>query len=630
MSAPLLRLLLLEDNPADAHVIRSMLRKSKFEIRWVGRLAEALEVLPSTEIDEILVDLNLPDSRGLDTLDRILAHDPSKPVVVITGFDDEATALQALARGAQDYLVKGRVDAAAVVHALKYGFKRKEADEQIRAREASMRAILENALDAVVGMDRNGVVTGWNRRAEEVFGWSRQEAIGKTMADLIIPERFREDHRRGLARLLATGQGSILGKRIELSALRRDGTEFPIELAVTAIANGHGITFCGFVSDISARKTGEERLRASEQRFRALVENSADGILLLDREAKIVYASPAITRILGYWVDEVIGVDIFSWIHPDDAAQARARFQSAMVDEARPEFAEYRARHKDGSWRRIEVIRGNRLHDPAIRAVIVNYRDVTDRWTSQEMFGQMQRQIEQNLRVVSLGQVAATVAHEFNNVLMAILPFAQLLQRKLAGQAGCDVPVRNIIAAVHRGARVTEQILRFANPAEPRIEQLEAPAWLRAFVLQAHMMFADRDVTMEADTPFSVRADPAQLAQVMLNLLTNARDATAPGAPITVGAVLADDVQFLRDRLTEPGHFGAFFARDRGPGIPEDVLARIFEPLFTTKRTGGTGLGLAVSHQIVVHHGGELLVETAVGVGTTFYVVLPLARSVEA
>ena len=87
---------------------------------------------------------------------------------------------------------------------------------------------------------------------------------------------------------------------------------------------------------------------------------------------------------------------------------------------------------------------------------------------------------------------------------------------------------------------------------------------------------------------------------------------------------------FLRDRLTDPGHFGAFFARDHGPGIPEDVLARIFEPLFTTKKTGGTGLGLAVSHQIVVHHGGELLVETAVGEGTTFYVVLPLARSVEA
>jgi two-component system cell cycle sensor histidine kinase/response regulator CckA len=123
-----------------------------------------------------------------------------------------------------------------------------------------------------------------------------------------------------------------------------------------------------------------------------------------------------------------------------------------------------------------------------------------------------------------------------------------------------------------------------------------------------------------------LRADPEQLSQVMLNLVGNARDASPSGAAVTISVVRADTLPFLRERLAEPDQFAAMLVRDRGTGIDPEVLDRIFEPLFTTKRSGGTGLGLAVVQQIVTAHSGQIVVESKAGSGTTFYVALPLAR----
>jgi signal transduction histidine kinase len=249
--------------------------------------------------------------------------------------------------------------------------------------------------------------------------------------------------------------------------------------------------------------------------------------------------------------------------------------------------------------------------------VVIAFRDTTKQ-------KEMQRQVEQAVRVASLGRVAASVAHEFNNVLMGIQPFAEILQRKTAENAEFQKPLRHIVDSVKRGRLVSHQILRFASPAAPQLSSLDLGAWIRDFSDEARHALRDRVLDLGPIEPLIVEADREQLSQVMVNLVTNARDASPAGAPVTISIVRADTVPFLRQRLQNSERFATISVRDRGTGIPQGVLDRIFEPLFTTKRSGGTGLGLAVVQQIVSEHGGEILVDSAAGTGSTFYITLPL------
>ncbi|MEA2415391.1 MAG: hypothetical protein QOI58_2048, partial [Thermoanaerobaculia bacterium] len=497
------------------------------------------------------------------------------------------------------------------------------------------------------------------------------------------------------------------------------------------------------------RSRAQEDCRRSEQRFRALLENSSDGIALIDAEGNVHYSSPAIRRILGYPVDEFVGMNVFTLIHRHDVDAARQRLVEVVKDPAAlVPVSDVRYRHRDGTWRYLEVLRTNHLDDPAVRAIVVNFRDVTERrlaldtaerlrrryevilnsiadgvhglnregkitfenaasasmlgWEPENLTGriahetihhshadgsphpeedcpimatlrdgvvrhisddlfwrkdgtsfsveyvaapkidsqgqmlgvvvafrdvtrlrEMQRQVDQAVRVSSLGRVAASVAHEFNNVLMAIQPFVEILQRQIGNDASSSKALRYINEGVRRGRRVSHQILRFANPAEPRLMTLDAGAWMRTFSEEARVTLHDHRVEAGPAESLMVRADAEQLSQVMLNLVSNARDASPAGTTITIGVTRAEAVPFLRERLPNPRCCAALFVRDRGRGIAPEVLEHIFEPLFTTKRSGGTGLGLAVVEQIIAEHGGKVIVEST-GAGSTFYIVLPL------
>jgi PAS domain S-box-containing protein len=745
LPAPI-RVLLLEDTDLDAYAFEEVLRQSAFAVQRVSRLAEAAAALLVEEFDVILCDLGLPDSAGLETLESLLQC-TAIPIVVVTGRGDEETALRAVAAGAQDYLVKGTTDANMLLRALRYAVERRRTNEDDSSIEAHTRAILEGALDAVVSIGHDGRIVRWNRSAEEIFGWQRTEVLGKRLDEVVVPERYREQHRCGLTHFAETGDAPLLGKRVEWTALRRDGTEFPVEVRITAEAGHAGMTFTAFVADITERRRAEDERKASEAKFRALVEHTSDVIFLYGADGTFTYASPAVTRMLGYKPAELLGRYPDDFIHPDDVAYVAQRFSTPPAGNAIPVLAEFRFRHKDGSWRNLEVLRANRLSDPAVRAVVGNVRDVTGRrqaqqaldalrrryelilnsitdgvhgidlagnvvfenpaasvmlgWRPAELIGrpahqtvhhsradgsprpesecpmhwtladgsvrcseddvfwtkdgtplrveytaapmldeqgriagavvtfrdiskqkQMEQQIEQGLRVASLGRVSASVAHEFNNLLMSIAPSAELLRRKAADPT-LEKPVKQVLDAVRRGQRLTDEILRFTNPPEPRIQRIDLAAATREFCEQARGLLADRRLEIDMPADVEVRADADQLSQVMLNLVTNARNATEAGGKVTIGAAPAGSIAFLRKQLPNAERFVALYVRDDGCGISAEAKERIFEPFFTTRKRGGTGLGLAVAYRIVAQHGGHILIESEVGQGSTFYVVLP-------
>jgi signal transduction histidine kinase len=253
-----------------------------------------------------------------------------------------------------------------------------------------------------------------------------------------------------------------------------------------------------------------------------------------------------------------------------------------------------------------------------------------DNFDLQRVITESERRLESRLlqaeRVSSLGRLAASVAHEFNNVLMGIQPFIDVLTRRAGSDPAVKLAAPRIADAVARGKRITQEILRFTRIAEPSRVALNVAEWLQAFEPEiTQLAGAAVAVTIDADSSLTMLADPHQLRQVFANLVVNAHDAMPSGGRLEIRAV-ADTINGGSDGRTNVVHFTI---RDTGVGMPEETLLYIFEPLFTTKRFGGTGLGLAVASQILQQHQGHIYAESVPDQGTTFHVILPAAGPLE-
>jgi PAS domain S-box-containing protein len=253
--------------------------------------------------------------------------------------------------------------------------------------EDRMRSILESALDCVVAMNHEGRITEFNRAAEKTFGYKRSEAIGQPLADLIIPESLREKHQQGLSHYLTTGEGPVLGKRIEISAVRRDGAEFPVELAITRIGSQEPPMFTGFIRDITERKQVEEELRATHKHFRHLLSHTPAVIysLRIDGESVTpIFVSENIERLLGV---SVANASDYKWwresVHPEDRDRAVSTLANAMAGDGYS--MEYRIRHRDGTYHWVEdnnrVVR-NEMGAPT--QMVGVWADISDRKRTEE------------------------------------------------------------------------------------------------------------------------------------------------------------------------------------------------------------------------------------------------------
>ncbi len=232
-----LRLLIVEDSEDDALLIVRELKRAGYEPSYerVDTDAAVRAALNRGPWDVIVSDFNMPGFTGTDALKLLRTRDQDTPFIFVSGTIGEDVAVEAMRAGAQDYVTKGdlRRLVPAIERELRDAAARRAGAHAVRASEAQLRAILYAALDAHITMDAAGTVTSWNPQAEAVFGWSEPDVLGKRLGDLIVPMAHRQAHVRGIEGFLETGEGPILNRRLELTALRRNGDEFSIELAVT-------------------------------------------------------------------------------------------------------------------------------------------------------------------------------------------------------------------------------------------------------------------------------------------------------------------------------------------------------------------------------------------------------------
>jgi PAS domain S-box-containing protein len=300
-----LRILLLEDHAADADLLIAELRRASVEaeVKVVGTRAAYLENLDPA-FDAIISDFDLPQFNAKEALTLLQAQQLDIPFIVVSGAIGEETAVDLMKLGAADYLLKDRLARLPQVlaHAVKARLLRVErlnGQKELRESEERMRAILESALDAVITMDRNGQIVEFNPAAEKIFGFRRDEAIGERLVNLIIPERLREDHSRGLELYLKTGEARMLGRRVEVTARRADGLEFPAEMAVIRIGSKQPPMFTAFVRDIGEKLRAQKSVRESEERLQSVVTNLREGLIISDMEGELLDWNPAALEMHG-------------------------------------------------------------------------------------------------------------------------------------------------------------------------------------------------------------------------------------------------------------------------------------------------------------------------------------------
>jgi PAS domain S-box-containing protein len=278
----------------------------------------------------------------------------------------------------------------------------KRAEEALRQSEQRTRMIIDTALDAVISMDSSGVITDWSAQTERMFGWSRAEAIGQRMSDTIVPQRYRDAHNRGLEKFLATGEGPVLNRRIEVTALTRDGREFPIELAISPAKLGDVWSFSAFIRDLTERKEAEEALRQGEQRYRELFEHIPVGLYQSTPHGGLIDANPAMVSMLGFPDRESLIASPAASLYVDP--RDRLRWSEQMKGEGAVLDFEVQMRRLDGAiiWAR-DTTHVKRAPDGTVLLYEGVLEDITWRVEAEQLLQANERRLTQILEVVPIG-----------------------------------------------------------------------------------------------------------------------------------------------------------------------------------------------------------------------------------
>jgi PAS domain S-box-containing protein len=474
-------------------------------------------------------------------------------------------------------------------------------------------AILKEANDAYVAMDRTGLVLDWNRQAEATFGWTYEQARGQPVAELIIPPRYREAHRQGLHRYLDTGDASVLNKPVELNALHRDGHEFPIEITIWPLEDDDGTTFSAFVRDITKRLETEEALRRSEARKTALLESIAEGVITTDADGRITSINPAMERLSGWRQVEVVGRN-YSEVYPAfDAFGEQVSQEERILTRALADKAIVTSRGFDMFFR----IRDGRRVPVSATAAPISGGDG-------ESVGAVEvvRDVSDEQEVDQLkSSLVSTVSHELRTPLTMIQGFSELLLTRDLAEKRSREALQQINASAERLSRLIEDLLSVSRIDSGRLVARTEPERLDEIIDEVVVTFErreERSLVVEVDPHLpKVMADRDKLVQILTNLISNALKYSAPPTQVKVTAA-------------QVGATVQVAVIDSGIGLTEEEQSQLFSKFFRADRdevrdAGGTGLGLYIAKSLVEMQDGQLWVNSEPGRGSTFQFSLPVA-----
>jgi PAS domain S-box-containing protein len=506
---------------------------------------------------------------------------------------------------------------------------RKEAEEALRRSEARKAAVLETALDAIVSIDSEGRVIEWNPAAERIFGYTRELALGRDMAELVVPRATTEPNRKGLARYLQNGRGRLLGHRTEMMALRANGAEFPVEITITRIP-GEPMVYTSFIRDITERRRTEEALRKSEERFRLLVEGVEDyAIYMLDTHGRITTWNAGAQRIEGYRAPEIIGRRFHRFYTTEDVERKKPD-QALAVATAEGRFHDERwLVRKDGTqfWASF-VITALRDENGKLTGFSTIARDITKRKHAEDEIHRLNAELERQVQERTAELQAAyqemeafsySISHDLRAPLIHIAGFVEMLRAELG--PSLDEKSRRHLQTIcdsseHMG-RMIADLLTFSRIGRSDMHKvrLNLTDLVKDVQRELQPFLKDRKVTWIIPELPEMNGDPFLMRQALVNLLGNALKFTRPRpeARIEIGVTATDKENI-------------FFVRDNGVGFDmkySGKLFGVFQRLHAASEFEGTGIGLANVRRIIQRHGGRTWAEGTVNGGATVFFSLP-------
>jgi PAS domain S-box-containing protein len=372
-------------------------------------------------------------------------------------------------------------------------------------------------------------------------------------------------------------------------------------------------------------RASEEALRASEERYHTIFNASVDGIALCTSDGRIVDANPAFCRLQGYTREELLAVESFQFVHPDSHMRCWAFFEAASAGHSLK--SEAKAQRKDGTIFEVEV-HGVPVHYGNEPHLLLIMRDISAR-------ARLEAQLRQSQKMEAIGHLTGGVAHDFNNILTAVMGYVAMAQERVAGQGDekLDKYLDRALRSGRQARDLIQQMLTFSRGQRGEPRALQLPPLVKESVMLMRSTLPSSiefDTELDAALP-AVLLDPVQLEQVLMNLCINARDAMQGAGTLHIGLKQATHHDGACTSCHQPvrGTYVELVVRDNGPGIAPEVVERMFEPFFSTKEVGkGSGMGLSTVHGIVHEHGGHIIVETRPGTGAAFRVLFqPMSQA---
>ena len=504
-----------------------------------------------------------------------------------------------------------------------------QTDQRIAA-ENRFRLVVEAAPNAMVMVNRAGEIVLVNAQAERVFEYSRTELLGQPV-EMLVPERFRSGHAEMCASFYAAPGPRSIGARRNLFGRKKDGSEFPVEIGLNPIETDEGLMVLAAVVDITERKAAERALRESEYSARslaAIVESSDDAIASTTLDGVVTSWNKAAERIFGYTAEEMIGQSILRLAvpgHGDDMVDILDRIRRRE----RVDHYETTRRHKNGTILHISLS-VSPIYDTDGRLIGASKvsRDITAAKTAEMALEQSEARLQEMhaellhvSRLSAMGQVVATLAHELNQPLTAISNYMEAARVLL--DRGGDLPLSRIGNAIDRAGeqavragQIIQRLRGFLSHGNNE-RQIEAVSPLvKEAVELAHLDMRQTGVTIRlgnVPADVGILADKVQIQQVLLNLLRNAAEAVADQESREITLLTEANATALQISVV-----------DNGPGLPDEVRDKLFQPFVSTKKTG-MGVGLSICHTIITAHDGHLWSEPNPDGGTIFRFTLPIA-----
>ncbi len=503
--------------------------------------------------------------------------------------------------------------------------------ETLQKSEERFRSLIEASHDGIVIANAQGEVIAVNRAAEEMFGYGEKELEGKPLA-ILMPERYLERHLVGMKNCIATGASQYLGKAFAFEGLRKDGSEFSLELNISSWVSKGEVNFGGIIRDVTERARLEVETHNAQQRFKTLVDSMDGLVYVADFETyELLFVNKYGRDIWG----EIAGQVCWQTLQTGQTGPCAFCTNDRLLDaDGRPtgvcvwEFQNtvnkewYECRDQaiewtDGRYVRMEIA-----------------TNITARKQAEQEKADLETQIRTIQKMEAIGTLAGGIAHDFNNILVPIIAYTDMVMAtETAGSANWQ-NLQEVYKAANRAKELVKQILTFSREREHEVSPVQVvPVVKESLKLLKASLPSTIEVSqrLEADG-VTILADPTQIHQLVMNLCTNAYHAMREQGGImevTLSEVEIGSDEFL-DRRLSPGPYLVLAVSDTGPGMDQATMERIFDPYFTTRKHGeGTGLGLAVVLGIVKKYGGDIRVYSEPGQGASFQVYFPVLGKAE-